>query len=382
MKPLKRAAVLVTCAMLLTHVGCDSTEQGGKADVALTKETALHPLRVSVTEVTKRDFNRSVQFTGTLQAKNHVGLRALVEGTIDRIPVEIGDQVRKGQLLFQIRLVDYELRVRQAEAAVQAARAAVHTSQVNVEDAKREMRRMEGLYKEGSATEQMRDRARTAQERAVALLEQARASVVQAQVGLDTARQALKDCTVTAPYPGFVTGKFYEKGEYVHRGQVVVEIMDLATLEADIALPERYFENISPGAPVSISVGSGEIRVEGKVIAVNQKIDPQTRTFLVKVGVDNREGRLKAGLFCSGSMSLPSIQGATAVPSAAVLNDEGRSYVWVASGGKAERRPVRTGVSAGKFIQIIEGLQPGEKVVVEGTGGLMDGNPIEIVAES
>ena len=245
MKPLKKATVLFFCTILFAHLGCDSAEQAGKADVSLTKETALQPQSVSVTEVTRHDFSRTVQFTGTLQAKNHVGLRALVEGIIEKLPVEIGDQVEKGQLLFQIRLVDYQLRVRQAEAAIQAAKAAVHTSQVNVEDAKREMLRMENLYKEGSATEQMRDQARTAHDRAMALLEQARASVVQARVGLDTARQALKDCTVKAPYPGFVTGKFNEQGEYVRRGQVVVEIMDLGTLEMEAALPERYFQSIS-----------------------------------------------------------------------------------------------------------------------------------------
>ena len=133
---------------------------------------------------------------------------------------------------------------------------------------------------------------------------------------------------------------------------------------------------------MSIDVGSGEIQIEGTVAAVNAKIDPQTRTFLIKVSVDNQGGRLKAGLFCSGSMSLPAVEGATAVPASAVLNDEGRSYVWVAKGGKVERRLIQLGVTTGGFVQVTKGLQTGEKVVVEGTGGLMDGSPIEINQES
>ena len=377
----KKAVVIFSSAILLSPLGCGSGEQTGMSEASLEKEAALRPKSVSVAEVAHRDFERSVRFTGTLRPENHAGLRALVEGTIDKLPVKIGDRVEKGQLLFQVRLVDYQLRVRQAQSAIQVAEAAAETGRVNVEDANREMLRMENLYKKGSATEQMRDRARTEHDRAVALLEQAKASVLQARVGLAAARQALEDCTVTAPYTGFITGRFREEGEYVRRGEVVVEIMDLTTLEAEVALPERYFDSVSMGSPVNIEVGSVEIQVEGRIIAVNPKIDPQTRTFLIKVRVENREERLKAGLFVSGLLSLPSIRDAIAVPSAAVLNDEGRSYVWVAREGAVERRLVQVGVSAEGFVQATDGLRPGEEVVVDGLGGLMDGSPVEVTEE-
>jgi RND family efflux transporter MFP subunit len=378
MKTMNTLAVLLFFTTLLTHLGCG---QGGETDTieaSLSKEEALRPKEVSVAEIGKRDFDRSVRFTGTLQPENHAGLRALVEGTIEKFPLEVGDRVEKGQLLFQVRLVDYELRVRQARSAIRVAEATERTSQVSVEDAKREKLRMENLYEEGSATEQMQDRARTEYDRALALLEQAKATVIQARVGLDTALQALEDCTVTAPYAGHVTGKYREQGEYVRRGEVIVEIMDLSTLEAEVELPERYFEGVSPGAPVPIEVGSVAMQVEGEVVAVNPKIDPKTRTFLIKVRVDNQEGRLKAGLFCSGLLSLPAVQGGIAVPSAAVLNDEGRSYVWVAKSGMVKRRVVQIGVSDGGFVQVTDGLETGEKVVVEGTGGLMDGTLVEV----
>ena len=380
MKRVGISALLLSFAVFLSPLGCGSGEETGTKEVSLTKEGALQPKGVSVAEIGKRDFDRSVRFTGTLQPENHAGLRALVEGTIEKFPVEIGDRVEKGQILFQVRLVDYELRVRQARSAIRVAEATEQTYRVSVDDAKREKLRMENLHKEGSATEQMQDRARTEYERALALREQAKSMVVQARVGLDTARQALDDCTVTAPYTGFVTGKFREQGEYVRRGEVIVEVMDLSTLEAEVALPERYFEGVSPGAPVPIEVGSVAMQVKGEVVAVNPKIDPQTRTFLIKVRVDNPEGRLKAGLFCSGLLSLPSTKGGIAVPSAALLNDEGRSFVWVAESGKVQRRVIQVGVNAEGFVQVTDGLQTGEKVVVEGVGGLMDGSLVEVAA--
>jgi RND family efflux transporter MFP subunit len=381
METVTKGTIILACALLLTNPGCNSAETTDKQKASLHKEAALKPKRVSVAEVTTNDFDRSVRFTGTLRPEKVARLRALAQGNIDKIPVEIGDRIEMGQLLFQIRTVDYELRVKQARSTIGVAAATERTYQVNVEDAKREMLRMENLYKEGSATEQMRDRARTEHDRAVALLEQAKASVLQARVGFATARQALKDCTVLSPYTGFVTGKFRERGEYARIGEEVVEIMDLATLEAEVELPERYVEFISTGSTVSMEVGSMDMQVEGKVVAVNPKIDSQTRTFLVKVRVDNPEERLKAGLFCSGLLSLPSIKDAIAVPSSAVLNDEGRSYVWVVQGEQVERRFIEAGVRAGDFVQAAEGLQPGEKVVVEGLGGLMDSSPIEVADE-
>lgn len=378
MNTVKKAAVILAFPLLLTHPGCDSAETTGKGETAHAKEAALRPRVVSVTEVAQHDFEQSIPFTGTLQPENHAGLRALVEGTIDTIPVEIGDRVEKGRLLFQIRLVDYELRVREAQSAIRVAEATEQTYRVTAEDAKREMLRMENLTREGSATEQMRDRARTEYDRAVALQEQAKASVLRAQVGLDAALQALDDCTVKAPYAGFVTGKFREQGEYVHRGERVLEIMDLSSLKAEVDLPERYFESVRAGSPVAIKVGSMDMRIDAEVIAVNPKIDFQTRTFLIKIRVDNREERLKAGLFCSGRLSLPAVRSAPAVPSSAVLNDEGRFYVWVDRAGHAERRLIQVGVRARDFVQVTEGLRPGEKVVVEGHGGLMDGSQIEV----
>jgi membrane fusion protein (multidrug efflux system) len=157
---------------------------------------------------------------------------------------------------------------------------------------------------------------------------------------------------------------------------LVLEIMDLASLEAEVALPERFFDSVSRGSTVRIDVGSAAMHVEGEIVAVNPKIDPQTRTFLIKVRVHNEGERLKAGLFCSGLLELPPVQGAAAVPSAAVLNDEGRSYVWVAHAGQVKRRLVQVGVRAGGFVEVTGGLELGEQVVVEGLGGLMDGTPI------
>jgi RND family efflux transporter MFP subunit len=380
METIRKGTAILACTILVATFGCNAAETKHRERTSLSKEAALEPKTVSVAEVTKRDFDRSVRFTGTLRPKNQAGLRALIEGTIDKFPVEIGDRVDKGQLLFQVRLVDYELRVEQARSAIEVAKATERTYQVGLEDAKREMLRMENLYKEGSATEQMKDRATTEHERAAALLEQTKATVLQARAGLNTARQALEDCTVNAPYAGFITGKYRETGEYVRRGEVVVEIMDMRTLEAEVELPERYFQSVSTGSTVSIEVACMQSGVEGRVIAVNPKIDPKTRTFLIKVGVDNREERLKAGLFCAGVLMLPSVEGAVAVPSSAVLNDEGRSYVWVAKESQVERRLIQPGVEAEGFVQAIEGLEPGERVVVDGVGGLMDGSPVEVTA--
>ncbi len=372
----------IFCLLLLLAAapGCRSGEEEEKEATLLSQEAAAVSV-VSVAEVGRRDFERSVKFTGTFIPVESAGLRALVEGPIEKIPVEIGDHVEQGDLLFQIRTVDYELRVKEARSALEVTKASEMTSRVTLKDAKREMLRMENLYKEDSATEQMRDRARTEYERAVALRAQAQAAVVQAQAHLNSALQALRDCTIRAPYRGFITGKRFEEGEYARRGEIVVEIMNLTTLEADVAIPERYAGVVSVGFSVSLWVDSMGMSLEGRVKAVNAKIDPQTRTFLVKVAVENPGERLKAGLFCSGTIHLPKLKEAVAVPSTAVLDDEGRSFVWAYEEGHVQRRTIRVGVTDGGFVQVLSGLEPGEKVVVKGMGGLVDGRPVKLEGE-
>jgi membrane fusion protein (multidrug efflux system) len=352
----KNMIVMVVCVTLAVFItGCKNSKEAKSAEPASTNQ----PSKVKTAPVELRDFQYSVQANGTLIARRHTKLNALVDGQVESIPVDIGDRLKKGQLLFRIREVDYKLAYRKAEANLIRA-------EVILKDRKREKDRMQNLFKAGSATQQAWDRAITAYEEAEAALSLSR-------VARDITRQSLTDCTILAPYDCVVTERYLQQGEYAKKGSNIVEIMDLAVLNAEMELPERYAGKITIGLPVTLLVTSQSDSVKGEIVAVNPKIDQVNRTFLIKVAVNNLDGKLQPGLFCSALFNLSPQRGQMAIPRAALSRDEGRSTVWIVKDGKAFKKIIRTGDVTGDWVRILEGLQPGDRVVVDGAGGLLEG---------
>jgi RND family efflux transporter MFP subunit len=360
-RPLIIAPVTLALAILvLLSQGCS---EGGTAAVE-HDSVALGPRPVKVAQVEKRDFQPTVKTTGTLVPERHADLHALVSGKIAELPVDVGSRVRQGDLLFKVRTVDYALALQRAEANLTGAEVAVSA-------ALREKERLDNLFAEGSATDQMRDQAATDYDRALAAREQAGAA-------RDQAKQALEDCTLRAPYDGVVTARFLEPGEYVGPGDRVLEIMDLSLLHAELELPERYAGLIPLGSAVSLGLQHRGSVIEGEVSRIHPTIDTRTRTFVVEVEVDNSDGALQAGLFCSASFPLPAQVDQLAVRGDALVRDEGRTTVWIVEEGVVSSREVVEGPAIDGWVLVRSGLAPGDVVVIEGSGGLIEGGAVVI----
>jgi membrane fusion protein, multidrug efflux system len=348
--------ILAYLAVCLT--ACQNRSQS-QSDNGQNADKVLSALKVKTASVELRDFEPIIQGTGTLRPHRHASLKALVGGAISQLPVDIGTQVKKGSLLFEIRPVDYELALQQAQANVDQAN-------VVMKDREREMKRMQNLFSEGFATEQMRDQALTGHEQSVAAVKQTKAA-------RDTARQMLRDCRIVAQYDGVITTRFMEQGEFVGVGDPVVEIMDLTVLNAEVDVPEKYAGKIFTGNIVQVHINSHPNPYKGTVIAVNPKINSDSRTFLVKISVDNTDQLLQAGLFCTMAFALPVEHNKMAIPRVAVQRDEGRSFVWIVEDGKAWSRVVEEGPYLNGFILIRDGLMETDHVVTDGYGALHDG---------
>lgn len=336
----------------------------GWANHSNANDETVQKREVKTAVVELRDFQPIIQATGTLVPSRHTDVYSLADGQVEKLPVDIGEHVSKGDLLFRIRTVDYRLALQQAEANL--ARAGVM-----VKDRKREKERIENLFNAGSATQQMEDQTITA-------LEEVEAALAQAVAARDIARQALQDCTALAPYDGVITARYLEEGGFIGKGKKVVEIMDLSVLNAEMELPERYAGAITKGLPAELSFNYRPETVEGTIVAVNPKLNPVNRTFLVKMAVDNPEGILQAGLFSSARFKLPVRKKQMAIPTTALVRDEGRSTVWVIKDGKAYPKNVNEGEFFNGLVWILDGLEPGDTVVTEGSGGLIEGTSVTL----
>jgi HlyD family secretion protein len=408
-KTLLLAALFLPCATLS---GCsDQGTASGK-----TKADEIATRAVTVAPVITRDFERNLQATGTLTPREAARLRALVEGPLEAIHVDIGDPVSRGQALFRSRLIDSQLMLQASEARLQTAKAnlenliswrrpeEVASLQAQVAGARAEYERLkieseraDVLLEKGALSKSHWDATRTATEAALSRLrvaeeqlniaergptpeqlEVARRQVAEAEASLAVAGQTYQDTTVRAPFPGVITGRYRKPGDFARRGDEIVEITNLQILEAEIQIAERFAPLVRTGLPVALRAEGHPDVLAGEIIAVNQAIDIRTRTFLVKVRVANPEQRIKAGSFTVGSFRLPAAERALAVPLAALQTDEGRSSVWLAVNGQAKRAVVRTGERDEEYVQILEGVNTGDQVIVAGAGGLSEGDRLEI----
>ena len=404
-------------AFLLTS-GCSG--EGNAAEMGASKESALRPREVAVAPVVRRNFNRTLQATGSLMPSSRATLRALIEGPLEAVLVDIGDSVRKGQVLFNTRAIDAGLVVKSAEAALETSRASLEellawrrseeidmlraeTARAEAEHQRlrNERDRAASLLERGAISRSEWEQARTSFETAEAnvristerlriaetgptkeAIQVAENRVREREAALAQAQQRLQDTSVRAPFSGVITNKFLNSGDYVRRADEVLEITDLSSLEAEMKAPERYTSLLKVGIPVTVGIETLLIEREGHVIAVNEAIDLDTRSFLVKVRIDNSDHSIKAGTFCTGVFQLPPVKDALSIPAAALREERGRSLVWVANGEVARRVVVTTGERADDYVQIRLGLTGDEQVIVEGAGALSEGNQLEIVPPS
>lgn len=260
---------------------------------------------------------------------------------------------------------------------MQVARAALETAQVNAADARRERERWTGLHREGAATQQQLDQAVTADERAQAQLEQARAQVAQAEAALAQANVSLSDATIRAPFSGVVLAKHVDEGAYVGPGTPLFRLADITSIEIVGSVAEFHFPAIRVGetkAAIEVDAYPGET-FEGIVSRVRPEMDRLTRTAAVTIRVPNPDRRLKPGMFARLNLLLRHRPDVAIVPDAALIEKGDRIQVYAVVDGVVTLREVRAGLREGPWVEI-EGVEPGERVVVRGFSFLQDGQPV------
>jgi RND family efflux transporter MFP subunit len=326
------------------------------------------PIPVASTTVVREAIVEPVLGTGTIAAHKTTDVGPRVSGIIEVIHVAVGDRVEEGDPLFRTRPVDYEIRVREAESALRLARA-------NAQKAERDLERIRTLHGEDVASDERLDAVRTAHEIAAAQREQAEAALAQA-------RQNLADTTVRAPYRGVITRRFVDEGAMLSTmmtmGNAVVQIMKMDIVEAIVQLPEAHLARVHLGTPGVVRVDGIARAYEAKVDVLNDRVDPVSRAFEVRLTIDNADYALKPGLFAELELR-PEPREATLLERGALLGGEDTSYVFVFAEGYAARRPVRVRELDAERVEVLAGLAPGEHVLLgPNLTQLADGSPVAV----
>lgn len=336
-------------------------------------EPEAEPIRaVRTAVIAEASAGGSVDYAAEVRARTESRLSFQVPGKITRRPVDLGDTVKRGQLLAQLDPQDLRL----GEAAAQAA---VRAAQVNFDLAAADLKRYRELKAQGFISGAELERRETATQAAQAQLEQARA-----QAGVQGNQRAYT--ALLADAPGVVTSVDAEPGTVVAAGTPVLRLAHDGPRDVVFSVPEDRLNGMRAlmgrrGAVQVTLWGQEGKPIPATVREVAAAADPVTRTFLVKADVGSTGVRL--GQTATASIALPRVQGVAKLPLSAVFEQQGRSSVWVVDTASMTVRaqPVQVGGADGKEVVIAGGLQPGQRVVTAGVHVLTPGQKVTLYAE-
>lgn len=327
----------------------------------------IPPPPVHVAVVARTELVPTTEGVATLEAARDATLRAEVPGRVLALLVERGQRVSAGAALAR-------LDVGRTEVALGAASAQIAQAEAAVAQAERQRELTERLVERGGAATSRLDDARDGERLARAALDAARA---QQRV----TRRGLTEAVLRAPFDGVVADRFVEVGELASPGAPMLRLVDTSSLRATVLLDPREALDLRPGARAQVEAHAraGE-RFGASVERVGEVVDPRTRRLPVEVRVTDPERRLRPGLSARVVVETGEAEPAIVLPSAAIFERYGQSFVYVIDAEDvARRRPVRPGRARAGQMPIDEGVEVGERVVVAGLERVVPDRPVRVV---
>jgi membrane fusion protein (multidrug efflux system) len=308
-------------------------------------EESEETLEVEVRLLAPQRLEERLATTGTVQAEERVEIRPEISGTLEKILFEEGARVERGQLL--VKIDDEQLT---------AERDRAHH---RLELARMREARESDLLDQGLISQDDYDRTRS------------ELNVLEAELRLTEAQ--LEKTRIRAPFRGLIGLRRVSEGAALTPQTRIVTLQALDTVKIDFSVPERYAGRIRAGDTVDFRVEGLEETFVGEIYAVEPAVDPNTRSLMARAQTANPDGVLLPGAFADIEVVVHEIEDALAVPATAIIPELGGKKVFVVEEGRAQPRPVETGIRAESEVQILRGLVPGDRVIVTGVQRLSTG---------
>lgn len=337
------------------------------------------PPLVVLANVVKEPLRQIFPITGRLVSGQRSDVAARIKGSIANVLVKVGDRVKTGQVIAELKVDRLKLEADLRAADVIMARAKWNSAKASVDLLKQELKRLERLRKSAAFSQARHDDKRQQIVKSQANVDDTAAALRRARSSRDLARIDVKDATIRAPYDGVVLVKHVSPGVYINPGTRIVSLLDDENMEIEADVPSVRLEGVRPGAVVTVRLDDNNT-MAATVRAVIPDENPLARTRAVRLTPDI--GTLKNKLVVNQSVIIEVPQGGSrdvvAVPKDAIVNRQSGKIVFVFEKGRVRQANVQIGESfAGKF-EVISGLQPGQKVVVKGNETLRAGQPVRL----
>ena len=307
---------------------------------------------VEAVPVTAAPMQRTIEAVGTLQSNESVIIRPEITGRVAEILFEEGQAVAADTVLVRLDDSTYRAQLAEAEAA-----AALSRTNFN---------RADDLFRKKTGSERALDEAR------------ARRDADAAAVAL--ARASLDKTILKASFDGVLGLRLVSVGDYVTPGQDIVNLEDMSPLKVDFRIPEIFLTQIKTGQEIEIAVDALPGRlINGRVYAIDPRVDAAGRSMLIRATVDNEDGILRPGLFARVNLVVDSNLEALQVPEQALMPQGDKQFVYRVVDGKAVRTEIRTGMRRKGMVEIVEGLDAGETIIIAGQMKVQPDAPVTVV---
>ena len=311
--------------------------------------------QVALVSPTRKTFTERLELLGVAKGRQSVILSAATTQLVSRVLFTPGQRVASGQVLVELKATEQDAALAQAQAReVQARRA---------------YERWRTLREQGYAS--------------IAAVDQYESAWKSARADVGVAQARLGDRVIRAPFAGVVGLSDIAPGAVINPGAAIVTLDDLSAIRVDFQVPDRFLSAIREGQDLSAMVDAWpDVRFAGQILKLDTRIDERTRALTARSEFANTEGRIRPGMMLRVGVS-QGVRSALALPESAVaVQGEGASvFVAVQQGGRmtVQQKPIVAGLRQDGWVEILEGLTPGDRVVADGLNRIQSGQPVRPV---
>jgi len=369
-RAMRGGTIVAAIVLVLLALGAGRTVMSRMANAkVLDQNAADHAVQyVKTTFARTSGAGQTLALPGTLQGAQQAPIAARATGYVKRWTKDIGASVQKGELLAEIESPEIDQQLSQAIAARQQTAASLALAKSTTE-------RWEALRKRDVVSQQELDEKRSA-------AAQANANLAAADANVERLRQMQGFTRVTAPFSGVITRRAVDTGDLIDSGgKTLFVLTQMDPLRIYVSVPQAYAQLVRPGQKVVVT--QAELRgksFEGEVVRSAGSIDTATRTMQVEIKLANRDGALMPGAYVQVALPLVGGGGLVVPTNVLLFRSEGTRVAVVDAASKVKLRPVTLGRNLGEAIEIVDGIGPRDRLVVNPSDSLADGDAVAINA--
>ncbi|MCL1804561.1 MAG: efflux RND transporter periplasmic adaptor subunit [Clostridiales bacterium] len=384
-------AAAASCILALSLAGCAAVDWINQNNNAVTYDDTREqaPLPVAVSPATREDMSRALTLGGLLKPMEEVALMGGGAGSrVLEVAVSVGDYVEKGQVILTQDMRDLQIQEQNLRISKGQLQESLDIQKQNLDLSRTQLQesydKSRALYEVGAAAESqltaLENQIQQLDLQAEGQLTALENQIKQIDLQLETLRINRDKMAVTSTINGVISALPVVEGQMAAASTMVAMVVNIDKLLLDVQVGESYIMGVRKGDEMEILIPSfGERTVKGRVRSIPPNINPQTRAYTVTLEVDNPERLIKGGMYGETKLVVDRVENVLVIPQYAVLKLDDGLVVFVEENGIAVKKPVSLGLTLGNQAQVLEGLNEGDKVIVEGQYAVTEGREVSVV---